>query len=407
MKWLLDWHLVRGTNLILPHACFYSIRGRRAFESEPDLGVHNAWWPHFAHLALYARRLCCLLSDGEHVCSVGILSDGDHLSWVAAKALHQHQVDFIFLDEPALCAASIERGYLHAGSQRLDVVIVDAPGLLGSRAQQRLDEFAAAGGTVLREWVPGDLAERVTSRTGLGIRWDGESPGDVRAMHYRKAGRDFFFVVNEGERAVEGRALLGRRGAVELWDALSGSTRPWPARESGDGLRVPLRLDRRQAAVLAVDPRRPADATHPLPDVPGDTVSRIAGNWQAFDAAGQQVAAPCPGDWAQAPGWETFTGTLQFRAEFDLDGAQANDAAYLDLGSVGDLADVWVNGASLGFRGWAPYLFDLGNACVAGRNRIEVRVTNSMANAYDGLQRPSGLMGPVQVRQARRFSPRL
>ncbi|HEV2124113.1 MAG TPA: hypothetical protein VGW38_15225, partial [Chloroflexota bacterium] len=39
-KWLLDWHLVRGNNLFMPHALFYSVRDGRAFESEPDLALH-------------------------------------------------------------------------------------------------------------------------------------------------------------------------------------------------------------------------------------------------------------------------------------------------------------------------------------------------------------------------------
>ena len=67
-KWLLDWHLVRGNNLFFLHAVFYSVRGRRAYESEPDLGLHNVWWPHFGLLADYLRRLCWLLSDGVEVC---------------------------------------------------------------------------------------------------------------------------------------------------------------------------------------------------------------------------------------------------------------------------------------------------------------------------------------------------
>ncbi len=60
-----------------------------------------------------------------------------------------------------------------------------------------------------------------------------------------------------------------------------------------------------------------------------------------------------------------------------------------------------MNGRPVGFRAWAPYLLPIGAACRAGSNEIEVRVTNSMANAYEGLQLPSGLLGPVTVRRAR------
>ena len=33
----------------------------------------------------------------------------------------------------------------------------------------------------------------------------------------------------------------------------------------------------------------------------------------------------------------------------------------------------------------------------AGENELVVRVTNSSANRFEGLQRPSGLIGPVEL----------
>ena len=104
-KWLFDWHFVRGNNLMCPHAVYYSIRDRRAWESEPDLGVHNVWWPHFHHLADYGRRLSWLLADGQQVCDVAILGDGNDLPWRAAKQLYESQIDFLYLDDTAVGAA--------------------------------------------------------------------------------------------------------------------------------------------------------------------------------------------------------------------------------------------------------------------------------------------------------------
>ena len=115
------------------------------------------------------------------------------------------------------------------------------------------------------------------------------------------------------------------------------------------------------------------------------------------DAGGKPVEAPVLGDWARTAGWETFSGTLCYQATFELSAAQAS-ARFLDLGRVGDIAEVWVNGRRIGVRAWSPYVLDIGDACRVGENRMEVCVTNSMANAYDGLQLPSGLMGPVELR---------
>ena len=96
-KWLLDWHLVRGVNLHYPHACFYSIRGRRAYESEPDIGIHNVWWPYFGLLSDYTRRLCWLLCEAEPVCRVAVLTDPNAAAWSAAKVLYRNQVDFFYI----------------------------------------------------------------------------------------------------------------------------------------------------------------------------------------------------------------------------------------------------------------------------------------------------------------------
>jgi hypothetical protein len=74
---------------------------------------------------------------------------------------------------------------------------------------------------------------------------------------------------------------------------------------------------------------------------------------------------------------------------------------FLDLGQVGDIAEVVVNGMPIGVRAWAPYIWAIDRVCRAGDNWLDVRVTNSMANRLEGLQRPSGLLGPVCLRQSR------
>ena len=48
------------------------------------------------------------------------------------------------------------------------------------------------------------------------------------------------------------------------------------------------------------------------------------------------------------------------------------------------------------------YRVPLAGPVAAGRHSLEVRVTNSMANAYEGAQFPSGLIGPVQLVARRR-----
>ena len=75
----------------------------------------------------------------------------------------------------------------------------------------------------------------------------------------------------------------------------------------------------------------------------------------------------------------------------------------LDLGKVVASAEVFVNGKTVGSKATSPWKFDLTGKLVAGENRIEILVHNTLGNHY--LTTPSqyigrinsGLIGPVKV----------
>jgi hypothetical protein len=273
-------------------------------------------------------------------------------------------------------------------------VICDPP---DPAASEQLAAFAGAGGLVLADWRPEMLIEALVAELGRDVDWP--NAPELRALHYSKEARDFYLLINEGEQAIEGDLSLAATGALERWDPLDGSARPWPGATIDGRTHTHLRLERRQGMVLALDPRgeqQPAVA----PPHPGEALIELAAPWRAYDEAGSPLDLACPGDWAQLPGWETFTGRLRFQTTFALTPAQAQASLFLDLGPVGDIAEVTLNGTNLGCRAWAPYVWALGQACRAGDNQLDVWVTNSIANRFEGLQRPSGLLGPARIRGA-------
>jgi len=76
---------------------------------------------------------------------------------------------------------------------------------------------------------------------------------------------------------------------------------------------------------------------------------------------------------------------------------------FLDLGVVKNIATVRVNGKSAGTELWSPYQLEITELLKAGSNRLEIGVTNTLANRY-GQGRPgltekpeSGLLGPVRL----------
>lgn len=171
--------------------------------------------------------------------------------------------------------------------------------------------------------------------------------------------------------------------------------------------------------------------------VPILPVSReLEGAWQVRFPAGS--GAPALTTFEALASWTAnsnptikyFSGTAMYSTNFEIAGeALHNDRRlYLDLGEVDSLAEVIVNGKSLGTLWKAPFLLDISSVAKPGANQLTVRVTNTWHNRLVGQKRvpeafaalgveqpwasvtpnygpneplfPAGLLGPVTLRQA-------
>jgi len=107
MVWLSNWCIVRGVNLLVPHAFFYSTRGCRRDERPPALGPNAKWWPKYAEYADTFKRLSWINTDSTHVCHVAILGKANELPWKAARMCFENQIDFNYIEERHLCESAI------------------------------------------------------------------------------------------------------------------------------------------------------------------------------------------------------------------------------------------------------------------------------------------------------------
>ncbi len=73
LKWLADWQIALGVNLIMPHAFYYSIQGFRKWECPPDEFYRVPFWKYYRKFADYIARLCYLFSNGNHIADVALL----------------------------------------------------------------------------------------------------------------------------------------------------------------------------------------------------------------------------------------------------------------------------------------------------------------------------------------------
>ncbi|MDA0337981.1 MAG: hypothetical protein O2782_22660, partial [bacterium] len=320
VKWLFDWHMVRGNNLLNPHAFFYSISGRRAWESEPDLGLHNVWWPHISHLLHYAGRVSAALADAEPVCAVAVLGDATQLPWRAASILLQQQRDFAYIDAGDAIRARLRDARVLVGGAGYRAVIVDGdPAYDADLLGARLDELTEAGVIVVRAWTDAaDLLAQLATVAPTAMLMPAHT--DLRVSHVRRAGLDLFYVVNEGEGQIEGVLRIPAVGAVEAWDLLRGTRRVVPATSVGDGSDLPLRLPRRESLILAIDPRG-QPLTTAAEKTPSASQDIPASAWTISTPDGHDCPGLAVGDWSQQAGWELFSGTLVYRTRIDLPAA--------------------------------------------------------------------------------------
>jgi hypothetical protein len=154
-------------------------------------------------------------------------------------------------------------------------------------------------------------------------------------------------------------------------------------------------------------------------------VLELAGSWdvafQARRGAPESIELASLGSLSEHadPGVRYFSGVATYTTQFTLPAGIAPGASlWLDLGEVGDLAEVSVNGEPGGAAWQTPYRVAIGSIVREGVNTLEVRVANRWINRLigdaqpganpitfttiptfhpDAPLRPSGLIGPVRL----------
>ncbi|MFW5742287.1 MAG: hypothetical protein ACOC2D_03350 [Spirochaetota bacterium] len=189
MQRLAFWLLVRGCNLLMPHAFYYSVRGPRRTERPPDVGPKSGWWERFAPFADLCTWLSRLNAEGTPLCDVAVLSGPSRLPWRVPALLFENQVDFAYV-----------------GRRDLERATVDAEGVvtIGRGAYRVLvSESGWSAG------LPARFADRCTI-----VDLDPDSPGD--AIERIRAGSRVPGLIDTDAPDIRFRAVREREGVVAM-----------------------------------------------------------------------------------------------------------------------------------------------------------------------------------------------
>lgn len=260
-------------------------------------------------------------------------------------------------------------------------------------------------------------------------------------IHKRVADLDVYFVTNlQPNRIVTDVTFRVNGKTPQRWDALTGKTgESVPGfREGENGTTLPLDLEPWESAFFLFTPgltsSEPVKTNSKLPlpiSISGEWKMKLEG--YGFDKSEQNTSLLA--SWTDSPRTQHFSGTGRYETEFSLSADQVNSDGQmiLDLGKVGDIAEVELNGKAIGVAWMTPYRLTISDAARAGKNKLVVLVTNQLVNYVSGLKEapdvpvelqprlgkadptlykqssiakkdmsqtdlpPSGLMGPVQI----------
>lgn len=230
MKWLVDWCFVRGVNMLIPHAFYYSIRGPRIAERPPDVGPNSPWWDQYRTFADYCKRMCWLNTGSRHVCNIAVLGENHRLPWNATKILFQNQRDFNYLEFRHLwedAVVSDEGVQLSGMSYR--ALVLDGFDDFPPQALDALKEIARAGRLIAWNCHPNKLAADglilPDGETGFLHVLDDLVPPDMSVdtyqpnLRYRHVVKDnlhYYILVNEGMESIQARLTIQAKG-VNAW----------------------------------------------------------------------------------------------------------------------------------------------------------------------------------------------
>lgn len=256
MRWLTDWLLVRGVDLLSPHAFYYSVRGDRRDERPPDVGPNNVWWDRYKPYADYCRRISWMNAVGKHICDTAILATATRLPWRAARVLFEHQRDFNYLDgDTLLSSAQVTVEGIQVGDMKYRALIIDGADTLEPGTLDALKPMIDAGKIAAYK----DDAEGIPVTAGDGDALLGHlsaitppdmmlKPGhpDIRFRHVMIDDCHFYFVTNEGNKMVDVELQVAVHGKCAWWNP---ETACVMTEEPPDRLRIPPYTSR----VLFVD----------------------------------------------------------------------------------------------------------------------------------------------------------
>ena len=279
------------------------------------------------------------------------------------------------------------------------------------------------------------LHNRIAPDFGIDFAYEGLRKNEgLTFLHRQTGGSDFYFVANiQDKTSTLPVTFRVHNKLIRKWDPFTGKITPvCQFEENRDGICLPLTMAPYESFFIEFSPGTPDQYvsksdfqnitginghsisaetmvngifrtkvrsgesertfTSEVSDVP--SVFNISGDWtvalEGKNFSGYHAITDRLTSWSAADATKNFSGTGSYSIDFTLPDnfLQPEQKIYLDLGRVGNIAEVRMNGKETGIfwmRGQKP---EVTAALKSGKNHLEILVTNTLINRIASMKEP-------------------
>ena len=440
MKYLTDLMLVGGMNHFVPHAFTPK-------ENDPDCPPHfyangtNPQYPVFKDLMKYLQRASHILYGGVHKANAAVFYNAEG-EWCGGKnrlfqdvatCLAKEQIDFDIVPLDILMShmSRIENNKLVINGEKFDALVISYSEVLPKEMLKLCKSFADQGlPVVFTDGFPDRTEENYKTEEDLeNLRENTrrcvsncytvpidqvptffkdrgfvdvellDKNENVRFLHKSTLGAEAYFFFNLSvEQDVDTYVEFKDKSYKNFYEYDLWNNKLYKCEVSEKGVR--LKISKGQSSLVF-------NWDEDFENVPFreyDIVFKELGTGvfnvslkedEEFVYYGQMDTKGLENISRIYP---TFCGTVRYEGKIKME----EGVKYLDLGVVGEIAEVYVNGISCGISIGSPYTFNVSKAVREGENTISIYVISNPA--YKKRDRfstllplpPTGLLGPIK-----------
>jgi hypothetical protein len=364
----------------------------------------------------------------EHFDGIGKQFEGTDFER-CAKMMHDNGYAFDYISDKQISALTFTDGVIITqGNTRYQTIVIPRCKYIPVETLDKLFQLAQAGAQVifseaLPETFPGygnfkndsinfsalqnrivnsaDKAKLMTGSDLSGLLGKTlcrrESLADENIAFIRKKSADgifLYFISNQKESAFTGWiSLRSYASSVQIYDPMTGTSgKALTASSDHKSLKVFIQLAGKQSLILTGTQESNA-ALYPFYEPTGKPVT-IQSKWHiTFASGGPQLPPAIKTDsltsWTNFTGeeYKSFSGTAIYKTTFDHHHLSSATHWQLDLGTVDESAEIFINGRALGTVISSPYVVVIPSSLLKKKNILEIHVSNLMMNRIADLDR--------------------